>query len=324
MKVSIIGASGRVGKNTAFCLAEENVIDELVLISRKGSIDKVKGESRDIYDALAAKGIDVLIKPSSDLEDIRNSDIVVLAAGIPRKPHMLRMDLGVPNAKIVAKYSKEIAKFSPDSIIFVITNPVDIMTYVAFKTSGFEKNRVFGLGTHLDSMRLKNQIAKHFNVHVSEVHTRIIGEHGNGMVPLISSTSIGGIPIKHLSDYKTFNIEEVIKKVQKAGSSIIAKKGATEYGPAFAILNIVNTILNDEKRILTVSAYLDGEIEGLHDVCLGAPVKLGSRGIEEIIPIKMDENEKQSFINAANTIKNATIEIIGSVNNLQEKIDQDL
>ena len=316
MKVSIIGATGRVGRAAAFCLAEENSVNKLVLISREESVDKIKGESLDIYDALAAKGVYVSIKTSSDLNSIEDSDVVVLTAGASRKPGMERADLGSINAKIVADYARKIAEISPDSIILVITNPVDVMTYVALKASGFSKNKVFGLGNHLDSLRFKNYMAKHFHVHVSEIHTRIIGQHGPNMVPLISSTSIGGIPIEYYSawdyftGYKPFDINETIETVKNAGNNIISKKGATEYGPAFAISNIVTTILNDERKILTVSAYLEGEIEGIDDVCLGVPVKLGVDGIEGILPIKMSEDERDSFIEAAKMVKEDTKKIM--------------
>lgn len=325
MKVSIIGATGRVGRAAAFCLAEENSVNNLVLIAREESVDKIKGESLDIYDALAAKGVYVSIKTSSDLTDIKDSNVVVLSAGASRKPGMERIDLGTSNAKIVAEYSRKIAEVAPDSTILVITNPVDVMTYVALKASGFKKNKVFGLGNHLDSLRFKNYMAKHFHVHVSEIHTRIIGQHGPHMVPLISSTSIGGIPIEYYSawdyftGYKPFDIKKTIEKVKNAGSNIISKKGATEYGPAFAISNIVTTILNNEKKILTVSAYLDREIEGIEDVCLGVPVKLGIKGIDGILPIKMSEDERESFMKAAEVVKENTEEIMKHLDmNLQE------
>lgn len=316
MKVSIIGATGRVGRAAAFCLAEENSVGKLVLFAREESFCIIEGESLDIYDALAAKGIYVSIKTTCDPKDIADSDVVVLSAGISRKVGEEREDLGTQNAKIVAKYAKMVAEVAPDAIILVITNPVDVMTYVALKESGFKKNKVFGLGNHLDSLRFKTYIAKHFHVHVSEIHTRIIGQHGPQMVPLISSTSIGGIPIEYYSawDYFTgydpFDIKKTIEKVKNAGSNIIGKKGATEYGPAFAISNIVTTILNNENKILTVSAYLDKDIEGIEDVCLGVPVKLGINGIKGILPIKMSEDEKESFLKAAEEVKKDTAKIM--------------
>lgn len=316
MKVSVIGASGKVGKSAAFCLAEENVVSQLVLISRKESLERIEGESLDMYDAMAAKDIRISIKASCEMEDLQDSDIVVITAGVPRKSGMSRSDIAIPNAKIVAEYSRIVAEHSPHAIILVITNPVDVMTYVALKASGFDKNKVFGLGNHLDSLRLKNMLAKHFNIHVNEIHTRVIGEHGDHMVPLVSSTSIGGILLKNYALDGSIDIEGMVKKVINAGSYVINKKGSTEYGPAYAIANIINTILNDEKRILTVSTYLDGEIEDVKDVCLGVPVKMGINGIERIIPIKMNDNETKAFISAAEAVKKNTEMVMESLGNL--------
>ncbi|AUB55853.1 malate dehydrogenase [anaerobic digester metagenome] len=313
MKVSVIGATGRVGKAAAFSLAEESVVSEVVLVSREKSLSQVQGEALDMNDAMAAKDIRVSITPTSNFEDISDSKIVVITSGVPRTSEMTRMDVAVPNAKIVAEYARLVAKHAPESIILVITNPVDIMTYVAYKASGFPRSRVIGLGNHLDSLRLKNLIAKHFNIHVSEIHTRIIGEHGDHMVLLLSSTSIGGILVKDFPQYQSFDVETIVDKVKNAGSYVINKKGATEYGPAFAISNTVKTIINDEKRILTLTTYLDGEIYGVGDVCLGVPVKLGINGVERIIGVKMNDKELEDFITAAKTVKKAKDEIMATL-----------
>ena len=313
MKVSVIGASGTVGKAASFSLAQEGAVDELVLIAREKSLNKIEGEALDMYDAMAAKDIGVVIRASADIRDIADSNIVIIAAGIPRRADMSRLDVAIPNAKIVAGYARQIAEYAPDSIILVISNPVDIMTYVALKASGFTKTKVFGLGNHLDSLRLKNLVARHFNIHVSEIHTRVIGEHGDNMVPLLSSTSIGGILVKYFSRYDSFDIDKIIKNVKDAGNYVISKKGSTEYGPAFAISNIVNIILSDKKKILTVSTYLESEIEAVNDVCLGVPVKLGINGIERIIRIKMSEKEKKAFLKAAESVKSNTKKVMESL-----------
>ena len=313
MKVSVIGASGRVGRTAAFCLAEENMVSKLVLFAREESLEKIEGESLDMYDAMAAKEIRIKILASCEMENLHDSDIVVITAGVPRTAGMSRSDIAIPNAKIVAEYARLVAEYSPNSIILVVTNPVDVMTYVALKASGFDRNKVFGLGNHLDSLRLRNMLAKHFNIHVSEVHTRVIGEHGDHMVPLVSSTSIGGILIKNYALDGTIDVEGMVKKVINAGSYVIDKKGSTEFGPAYAIANIISTILNDDKKILTVSAYLDGEIEDIKDVCLGVPVKLGINGIERIIPIKMSQNEIDAFKSAAKFVKKETDAVMNSL-----------
>ena len=321
LKVSIIGSTGRVGRAAAFCLAEEQSVMELYLHARKSNLEQNKGEILDINDALAAKGVRVKINTSSNLENLKDSHVVVITAGIPRTPDMERMELGKENARIIAEYSLKIAKYAPDSIILVVSNPVDVMTYVALKYSGFDKRKVLGLGNHLDSLRLKNYMARHFDVHVSEIHTRVIGQHGPYMVPLLSSTSIGGIPIEYYSahdyftDYKSFDLKHTIENVINAGSYIISKKGATEYGPAFAIANIVNTILNDENQILTVSTLVEDLAEGVDEVCLGVPVKLGYNGIEGVVPVQMDQNEKQAFIDAAKFIHESTKDIMIDLEN---------
>jgi malate dehydrogenase len=313
LKVTIIGGSGRVGRAAAFCLAEEDMVDYLVLYSRESSFGKIKGESMDMYDALAAKNVHVSIIPSTDMAEIRDSKLVIIAAGRPRDASMSRQDLADANGKIVAQYAESIAKYAPNSIIVVITNPVDVMTYVALKASGFDKRKVMGLGNHLDSLRLKNMMSKHFDIHVSEIHTRVIGEHGDHMVPLMSSTSIGGIPIKYYPGYEDFDIYVILEKVKMAGQYVISKKGSTEYGPAFAISNLVSTILNDEKKILTVTTYVNGEIDEVEDVCLGVPVKLGINGVEEIIPLSMSEYENNKFLESSKVVKKATKEVLSGL-----------
>jgi malate dehydrogenase len=306
VKISILGASGTIGKTVAFSLAEEDIIDEIVMYSRESSHDKVIGEIRDMYDALAAKDVDIKLIPSSDMADIANSAIVIITAGIPRQKNMSRLDLAIPNAKIIEGYAKDIAKYAPQSIMLVVTNPVDVMTTIALEASGFDKYRVIGLGNHLDSIRLKTQIAKHFDINSSEIHTRVIGEHGDHMVPLLSSTTIGGLLLKYFIKAKDFDVEDAIDKLKNAGNSIISKKGATEYGPAFAISNLVSTILNDNKRILTVSIYLEGEVEGVYDVSLGVPAILCKEGIQRIVPVKMSDSERTEFFDAARAVKKCT------------------
>ncbi len=316
MKVSIIGASGSVGSTTAFSLAEKGFVDELVLISRESSLNKIKGESLDIFDALAAMGSDISIETSSNIEHIQESDVIILTAGNARKKNIPRMELAKINSKIVSNYSQDIYRHSPDSIVLVVTNPVDVMTYVAFKKSGISKSRIFGLGNHLDSLRMKTYMAKHFKVHVNEIHTRVIGQHGIHMVPLMSLTAIGGIPIKdfikyeYIRDLSDFNVEETIKKVISAGSNIIGSKGSTEYGPALSISNVVQAVIKDEKKIFTVSTYLEDEIEGINDICLGIPSIIGKNGLENIIPIRMDEEEIKRFIKAYQFVKENTTKIM--------------
>ncbi|MDD6286412.1 malate dehydrogenase [Candidatus Methanosphaera massiliense] len=309
VKVSIMGASGTIGKNVAFTLAEEDSIDEIVMFSRPSSIENVKGEILDIYDALAVEDIDSVLTPSTNYEDLKDSAIVLITSGIHRKEGMSRLDLAVPNAKIVKDYAEQIAKYAPDSIILIVTNPVDVMTTVALEASGFDKSRVIGLGNHLDSLRLKTILSKHFNINSGEIHTRVIGEHGDHMVPLLSSTTIGGILLKYFVESSDLDVPGLVTRLKSAGSTIISKKGATEYGPAHAIANLISTIVNDSRKILTVSTYLEGEVEGVYDVSLGVPVILCRNGIQAIVPLKMNDDERTEFFDAARTVKKVTYKV---------------
>jgi len=309
VKITIMGASGTIGKNVAFTLAKEDQIHEIVMFSRPTSNDRVKGEIRDMYDALSADNIDVILTPSCEYEDLKDSAIVLITSGTPRKEGMNRLDLAIPNAKIVEEYSKNIAKYAPDSIILIVTNPVDVMTSIALDASGFDKHRVIGLGNHLDSLRLKTILSKFFQINSGEIHTRVIGEHGDHMVPLLSSTTIGGIPLKYYVESTQLDVPALVNEVRTAGNKIISKKGATEYGPSYAISNLIATIVNDSRKVLTVSTYLEGEVEGVYDVSLGVPVILCKRGIKDIIPVRMEDDERMEFFEAARTVKKCTYKV---------------
>ena len=306
IKVSIMGASGVIGRNVAFKLARTDIIDEIILFTREESFNRVKGEIYDMYDALSAENIDCDLIPSSNFEDLKDSQIVLITAGAPRKGGMDRLELASTNARIVRDYARQIAIHAPDTIILVATNPVDVMTTIAYKASGFKRSRVIGVGNHLDSLRLKTYLARHFNIHSSEVHTRVIGEHGNHMVPLLSSTTIGGIPLRYFIETSDLDTRELIAQLRNAGKTIIRKKGATEYGPAYAISNLVITILRDHHKVLSVSTYLNGEIEGVKGVSLGVPAIISQHGVKMIIKINMHNIEKAEFLAAAKTIYEAT------------------
>lgn len=318
-KVSILGSTGTIGKNVAFTLARMDTVNEIVMLSRKKSVGKAEGEVIDMYDALAAENIRCNLIPSNNYEDMKESDIVLITAGIPRKEGMDRLDLAKPNAKIVNNYAKHIAKYAPDSIILVATNPVDVMTTIALEGSGFDKHKVIGIGNHLDSLRLKMILANHYNINSSEIHTRVIGEHGNHMVPLLSSTTIGGIPLKYFIKSTDLDVQKIITRLKKAGNLIISRKGATEYGPSYAIADLISTIITDSNKILTVSTYLENEIENVNDVSLGVPVILSKEGIRAIVPIQMHKIEKEKFYEAATTVKNTTYEVKEYLDTLDEE-----
>ena len=313
VKVSIMGSTGVIGKNVAFTLARADTVDEIVLFARPKSVEKARGESFDMYDALAAEDIDCKLTPSSDFQDLKNSAIVLITAGTPREEGMNRRDLAFPNARIVDSYSKQIAIHAPDAIILVATNPVDIMTTVALKASGFDKKRVIGIGNHLDSLRLKAYFSRQININSSEIHTRVIGEHGDHMVPLLSSTTIGGIPLKYFVKQVDMEVPRLVNRLKKAGNTIISKKGATEYGPSYAISNLISTIITDSHKILTVSNYLEGEIGDVYDVSLGVPAVLSKKGVAMIVPIHMNNLELNEFREAARIVKETTDEVLSSL-----------
>jgi malate dehydrogenase len=308
-KVSIIGATGNVGSFAAYALSKIPHISELILFGREGRKELLEGLKRDFIDGFAASGRDLTLRWSTNPEDLVGSDIVIVTAGVPRKEGQNRMDLAFENAMIVASIAEMVSQFAPDSILFMVTNPVDVMTAVALKYSGMEPRQVFGLGTHLDSMRLKALIASFFNVHVSEVHTRIIGEHGSSMVPLWSATTIGGITISNLPAFSVLPAEEMIEKVDNAGESIIKKKGATIFGPGEAIAALVRTILGNENRILTVSCYIRSEVHDIGNVCIGVPARLNRKGAFPV-PIRIESDEIAAFKESTEKIRSVTRDVI--------------
>jgi malate dehydrogenase len=307
-KVTIIGATGSVGSFAAHTISEIPHVSEILLIGREGREDLLTGISQDLKDSFAACGNSIDLDWSTDIAESEGSDIVVCAAGIGRRPGQDRLDLALGNARLVSGISDQVGESSPDSILFMVTNPVDIMTSVALRYSGMDPTKVFGLGTHLDSMRLKALIALFFKVHVSEVHTRIIGEHGDSMVPLWSATTIGGIQISNLLAFSRLPMTEMVEIVKASGESIIRNKGATVYGPGEAIATLAGTVLGNENRILTVSAYIMSEVHDIGDVCIGVPARMNRNGVFPI-PIRIDEQEVAQFKASVDKIRGITADI---------------
>lgn len=308
-KVAIVGATGRVGQYAALSISRIPYVKEIALYGRSGSEQVLDGIARDLIDSFAATGTASQVTWSCDIGSLKDSSIIIVTAGQARRPDQDRSDLAQINARIVADLSTQIAAIAPESMILMITNPVDIMTSVAMRYSGKKASHVFGLGTHLDSMRLKSMIASFFRVHVSEVHTRIIGEHGDSMVPLWSATTIGGIQISNLPSFANLPIDQIMDSVRCSGQRIIAQKGATVWGPGEAIATIIRTILGDEKRILTLSAYIKSEVHNIGDVCIGVPVLINRDGVFPV-PIRIDPLEVHAFQASVEKIRNVTRDII--------------
>jgi malate dehydrogenase len=311
-KVTIIGATGNVGMFAAHAISAIPHVSEILLYGREGRESLLKGITQDLIDSFAARGTDIETSWTTNLKDVSGSDIVVITAGTPRTAGQDRLDLALGNAKIIAPIARTIGANAPDTKILMVTNPVDIMTSVALKYSGLKPNQVFGLGTHLDSMRLKSLIAAYFRVHVSEVHTRIIGEHGDSMVPLWSATTIGGIKISNLPEFSQLPVQDIISSVKCSGQHIIQNKGSTVYGPGEAIASLVRTVLGDENRILTVSTYIRTEVHDIGDVCIGVPARVNHKGVFPIT-IRLDESEVIAFRESVDKIRTNTREVIDAL-----------
>ncbi|MGD1005516.1 MAG: malate dehydrogenase [Methanoregulaceae archaeon] len=311
-KVTIIGATGNVGSYAAHAISINPHVHEILLYGREGREAYLKGIVQDFIDSFAARGTDINIRWTTNLKDAAGSDVVVITAGSPRIPGQDRLDLALGNARVIAPLAQTIGVVAPESKILLVTNPVDVMTCVALKYSGMKPNQVFGLGTHLDSMRLKSLIASYFKVHVSEVHTRIIGEHGESMVPLWSATTIGGIKISNLPAFSHLPVKEFIESVKGSGELIIKNKGSTVYGPGEAIASLVKTVLGDENRILTVSAYIKSEVHDIGDVCIGVPARINRNGVFPIT-IRIDESEVIAFRESVEKIRKIIHEVLKKI-----------
>ena len=306
-KVTIIGATGNVGMFAAHAISAIPHVSEILLYGREGRESLLKGITQDLVDSFAARGTDIKTSWTTNLKDVTGSDVSLSLLQVYRAPGQDRLDLALGNAKVITPLAQTIGVIAPETKILVVTNPVDVMTCVALKYSGLKPNQVFGLGTHLDSMRLKSLIAAYFKVHVSEVHTRIIGEHGDSMVPLWSATTIGGIKISNLPAFAHLPVKEIIESVKCSGNLIIKDKGSTVYGPGEAIASFVKTVLGDENRILTVSAYIKSEVHGIGegDICIGVPARVNRSGVFPVT-IRIDESEVIAFRDSVEKIRAIT------------------
>jgi malate dehydrogenase len=311
-KVTLIGATGNVGMFAAHAISAIPHVSEILLYGREGRESLLKGIAQDLADSFAARGTDIETKWTTGLQNVAGSDFIVITAGKPRMAGQDRLDLALENARIVAPFARTIGAIAPDTKILMVTNPVDIMTCVALKYSGLQPHQVFGLGTHLDSMRLKSLIAAYFRVHVSEVHTRIIGEHGDSMVPLWSATTIGGIKISNLPEFSHLPVHDIISSVKCSGQQIIQNKGSTVYGPGEAIASLVRTVLGDENRILTVSTYIRTEVHGIGDVCIGVPARINRNGVFPVT-IRLDESEVIAFRESVEKIRESTRKVLSAL-----------
>jgi malate dehydrogenase len=298
VKISVIGA-GNVGATAVQRLAELE-IGEIVMTDVVEGMPQ--GKALDLVQAGTIKGYDTSILGSNNYADIADSDLVVITAGIARKPGMTREDLIKINSRIVTEISKNIAKYAPESIIINVTNPLDIITYVALKSTGFETKKVFGMSGVLDSGRFASFIAEELKCSRRDVHAMVIGGHGDLMVPLPQYTTVSGIPLQDLLPED--RISKLVERTINGGAEIVdlLKQGSAFYAPSAAVVSMVEAVIKDKKMVLPASAYLEGQY-GQEGIYFGVPVKLGASGVEEILELKLDQSQQEVLRKSSETIR---------------------
>ncbi|MEC1548008.1 malate dehydrogenase [Bacillus rugosus] len=300
-KVSVIGA-GFTGATTAFLIAQKELAD-VVLVDIPQLENPTKGKALDMFEASPVQGFDAKITGTSNYEDTAGSDIVVITAGIARKPGMSRDDLVSTNEKIMRSVTREIVKYSPDSIIVVLTNPVDAMTYAVYKESGFPKERVIGQSGVLDTARFRTFVAEELNLSVKDVTGFVLGGHGDDMVPLVRYSYAGGIPLETLLPKE--RIDAIVERTRKGGGEIVnlLGNGSAYYAPAASLTEMVEAILKDQRRVLPTIAYLEGEY-GYEGIYLGVPTIVGGNGLEQIIELELTDYERAQLNKSVESVKN--------------------
>lgn len=306
-KIAVIGA-GHVGATAALFLAEKKLGDVVLTDIVEGM---PQGKGLDMLHAGPLHGYHGSVKGTNDYADIAGADVVVVTAGLARKPGMSRSDLLGMNAKIVGEVSTHIREQAPNAVVIVVSNPLDIMCWVALQTTGFEAHRVIGMAGVLDSGRMRAFIAEALDVHPSDVQALVLGGHGDSMVPIVSTTTVGGIPVTELMP--SDKLEEIVKRTRFAGGEIVSllKTGSAYYSPAASAVEMVEAVLLDSKRVLPCAAFLNGQY-GVDGCYMGVPVKLGSKGIEQVYEMKLSDSELQALRDSAKAVKEdmATLEQI--------------
>ncbi len=297
--ITIIG-SGKVGGDAALFSALKRLDDQILLLDVAEGLPQ--GEAMDINHMLSEQGIDVEVRGSNDFADMRGSNVVVVVAGSGRKPGMTRMDLLKINASIVKSVVENVKRYADDSMIIPVTNPLDPMAYITYKVSGFERSRVFGMGGMLDLSRFRQFIHEATGHSRDSIRALVIGEHGENMLPLPRFSSVSGIPLSSL--LPKAKLDELVTNTRKVAAKVIELKGATVHAPGNAISAIVESVTRDKRQVIPVATYLDGEY-GHSDVTIGVPAVIGRNGIEKIIELDLDNEEKQVFDKAVQSVKGA-------------------
>ncbi len=296
-KVSIIGGAGNVGASAALEIARRDIAD-VVMLDLEVVRDKAMGRAHDTSHAGSILGYHTMLLGTSDYEDISGSEVVIVTAGIPRKPGMTRDDLLKVNSGIIAEVGRKIAKHAPESVVLVVTNPLDSMVYAMIRATGFERERVFGMSGELDSARFRDFISRKLNVSRKDIDVTILGGHGDKMVPVPEACSVRGINLSSLIPKK--DLDECIRRTVTAGGDVTKLMGTSAYvAPGIAIAEMVVSILLNQRRVFSASTLLNGSEEGygnVKDVCIGVPVVIGKDGIERILPIRMEKDTFKKYM----------------------------
>lgn len=298
-KITVVGA-GNVGATTAQRIAEKELARSVVMVDVVEGIPQGKG--LDQWESAPIEGFDTRVVGANDYEPAAGSGLVVVTAGVARKPGMSRDDLLKTNTAIVTSVSKEIARVAPEAIVVVVSNPLDVMCYVTKEVTGFSRQRVIGMAGVLDTARYRAFLAAALDVSVEDIQAMVLGGHGDTMVPLVSYTTVSGIPIDQLLDRAT--IDRIVDRTRKGGAEIVGylKTGSAYYAPSSAVTQMVEAIVRDKKRILPCAAWLQGEY-GLDGLYVGVPCKLGARGLEEIIEVTLTAEERQALHASAEAVR---------------------
>ena len=306
-KISVIG-SGFVGTTCAHLLAFKQLGD-IVLLDINESV--AKGKALDLLESSPVDGFDCAITGTKDYADTAKSDLIIVTAGLPRKPGMSRDDLLAVNARIMKEVCSGIKQYSPNSVVIVVSNPLDAMAYIAKRELDFPRNRIMGMAGVLDTARFRTFVAEELSVSVKDVHAFVLGGHGDTMVPMPRHCSVGGVPLLELLDSDRVNA--LIERTQKGGAEIVGllKTGSAYYAPAASAVQMAEAILKAENRVLPCTAYLEGEF-GVQDIFIGVPVVLGAAGLEKVIEVKLNEEEQKQFDYSVNAVK----ELVSQLSNL--------
>ncbi len=299
-KIAIIGA-GQIGSNLALMTAQKGLGD-VILFDIIESMPQ--GKALDLYQTTPVQGLNSIIKGTNHYEDIEGSDIVIITAGMPRKPGMSRDDLLSVNAKIMKSVAENIKKYAPNSYVIIVSNPLDAMVYLFYKITNFPKNRVMGMAGVLDAARFRTFISMETGISVEDIFAFVLGGHGDTMVPLARYSYVGGIPLLNFPGITQEKIDSMIERTRKGGGEIVAllKTGSAFYAPAASAISMAESILRDQKKIFPSAVYCEGEY-GYHELFIGLPAVLGANGVEKIIEIKLDPQEKSELDKSAAAVE---------------------